>query len=209
MSTVQREFVSLTSATGARNGAGFMPCQGLYHTPANASPKVAFIATHYNVDFSEHYLAEYMAARGYGYLGWNTRFRGNEAFFILEHALIDIGAGVTWLREKASSFSVPLRRKATTLTATGSLRGGPRRHPRNASFRPLERGSFSSRWRSVSTATPTAGGAGRRCSSGTSTNGSSACRGGKRSSGWPSSAGGFRSGAKPENSTGWRTCATG
>ncbi|MFU8816217.1 MAG: hypothetical protein ACNA7W_12780 [Pseudomonadales bacterium] len=98
---VQREFVSLASATSARNGAGFMPCQGLYHRPKGQQPKVAFIATHYNVDFSEHYLAEYLARRGYGYLGWNTRFRGNEAFFILEHALIDIGAGVRWLKEQA------------------------------------------------------------------------------------------------------------
>ncbi len=98
---VERQFVSLTSATSARNGAGFFPCQGLYYTPAGEKPKVAFIATHYNVDFSEHYPAEYMARRGYGYLGWNTRFRGNEAFFMLEHALIDIGAGVRWLKEQA------------------------------------------------------------------------------------------------------------
>jgi pimeloyl-ACP methyl ester carboxylesterase len=98
---VQREFVSLASATSARNGAGFMPCQGLYYTPAGKRPEVAFIATHYNVDFSEHYPAEYLARRGYGYLGWNTRFRGNEAFFMLEHALIDIAAGVRWLKERA------------------------------------------------------------------------------------------------------------
>ncbi len=98
---IQREFVSLVSATSAQNGAGFMPCQGLYYSPKGRRPKVAFIATHYNVDFSEHYPAEFMARRGYGYLGWNTRFRGNEAFFILEHALIDIGAGVRWLKEQA------------------------------------------------------------------------------------------------------------
>ncbi len=108
MAAVEREFVSLTSATSARNGAGFMPCQGLYFRPTGSTPKVAFIATHYNVDFSEHYLAEFMAKRGYGYLGWNTRFRGNEAFFILEHALIDIGAGVTWLKEKAGVETVVL-----------------------------------------------------------------------------------------------------
>lgn len=98
---IQREFVSLASATSVRNGAGFMPCQGLYYAPKGGRPKTAFIATHYNVDFSEHYPAEYLAQRGYGYLGWNTRFRGNEAFFILEHALIDIGAGVRWLKEEA------------------------------------------------------------------------------------------------------------
>lgn len=98
MTNVTREFVSLTSATSTRNGAGFNPCQGLYFSPSGQSPRVAFIATHYNVDFSEHYLGDYLAARGYAFLGWNTRFRGNEAYFLLEHALIDIGAGVAWLK---------------------------------------------------------------------------------------------------------------
>ena len=101
MKAWQRKFVSVASATSARNGAGFLPCQGLYYSPTNETPKTALIAAHYNVDFSEHYLAEYMAQRGYGFLGWNTRFRGNEAFFLLEHALIDIGAGVKWLKEEA------------------------------------------------------------------------------------------------------------
>ena len=101
MKDVDREFISLESATSRRNGAGFHPCQGLYHTPSGARPRTAFIATHYNVDFSEHYAAEFLARRGYGFLGWNTRFRGNETYFMLEHALIDIGAGVRWLREEA------------------------------------------------------------------------------------------------------------
>jgi len=104
----EREFISLTSATALRNGAGFMPCQGLYYSPRLAEPRTAFIATHYNVDFSEHYLAPYMAERGYGFLGWNTRFRGNEAFFLLEHALIDIGEGVRWLKENAGVERVVL-----------------------------------------------------------------------------------------------------
>jgi hypothetical protein len=62
-------------------------------------PKVAMIATHYQIDFSEHYLADYMAIRGIGFLGWNTRFRGFETDFLLDHALVDIGVGVRWLRE--------------------------------------------------------------------------------------------------------------
>ena len=101
MAEWQRKFVSVTSPTGARNGAGFYPCQGLYYEPKETRAQTALIATHYNVDFSEHYLGEYMAARGYGFLGWNTRFRGNEAFFLLEHALVDIGEGVRWLKEEA------------------------------------------------------------------------------------------------------------
>src|SRR5215470_1629409 len=81
--------------------AGGHPCQGIYTTPAGQRPKTAFIATHYNVDFAEHYIAPYLAARGFGFLGWNTRFRGAEDLFLLEHAVVDIGVGMRWLREQA------------------------------------------------------------------------------------------------------------
>jgi pimeloyl-ACP methyl ester carboxylesterase len=80
----------------------------VYHHPAGTRPEVAFIATHYNVDFSEHYLAEYLATRGYGFLGWNTRYRGAEAYFLLEHAVVDIGVGVRWLRDVAGVDTVVL-----------------------------------------------------------------------------------------------------
>jgi pimeloyl-ACP methyl ester carboxylesterase len=98
---IVREFVGLPSPVVGRAGAGGHPCQGIYHRPAGAHPTTAFIATHYNVDFSEHYLASYLAERGYGFLGWNTRFRGNEAHFLLDHALAEIGVGAAWLREQA------------------------------------------------------------------------------------------------------------
>ena len=87
---------------------GYHGCQGTYVTRRGERPRTAFIATHYNVDFSEHYLGPYMAERGYGFLGWNTRFRGAEPYFLLEHALVDIGAGVRWLREQAGVEKVVL-----------------------------------------------------------------------------------------------------
>ena len=74
---------------------------GSYWTAKGQRPRTALIATHYNVDFTEHYSAPYFARRGFGFLGWNTRYRGAEDQFILEHALIDIGVGVRWLREEA------------------------------------------------------------------------------------------------------------
>lgn len=97
--SVQRTFVSLTSATSARAGHGSNPCQGVYYAPEGSRPRVALIAAHYEIDFSEHYLAEFMAGRGFGFLGWNTRFRGNGAYFMLAPALDDIGAGIGWLRD--------------------------------------------------------------------------------------------------------------
>jgi hypothetical protein len=96
---IDTTFVGVASPRQHRAGAGGWPCQGIYYRPRGSSPKVAMIATHYNIDFSQHYLAEYLAARGIGFLGWNTRFRGDEAHFLLDHALVDIGSGVRWLRE--------------------------------------------------------------------------------------------------------------
>ncbi|OBB20854.1 alpha/beta hydrolase [Mycolicibacterium setense] len=96
---VVREFVDLESPTAQRAGAGGYPCQGLYYRSAEHKPTVAVIATHYQIDFSEHYLADHLAGRGIGFLGWNTRFRGFESSFLLDHALVDIGVGVRWLRE--------------------------------------------------------------------------------------------------------------
>ena len=49
-----------------------------------------------------------LCARGFGFLGWNTRFRGNEAWFITEHALLDIEAGVRWLKEEAGVETIVL-----------------------------------------------------------------------------------------------------
>src|SRR5579862_5000864 len=98
---VDAQFVGLVSPTMPRIPAGGHPCQGLYWTAKGKRPRVALIATHYNVDFSEHYIAPYFAARGFGFLGWNTRFRGAEDQFVLEHALIDIGVGMRWLKEQA------------------------------------------------------------------------------------------------------------
>ena len=66
---VTREFVGLDSPTARRAGSGGHPCQGLYHRGVGRKPKVAMIATHYQIDFSEHYLADYMATRGIGFLG--------------------------------------------------------------------------------------------------------------------------------------------
>jgi hypothetical protein len=107
--SVTRTFLALPAGEDSRAGAGGHPCQGLYHAPAGTSvPATAFIATHYNVDFSEHYLASHLAERGFGFLGWNTRFRGNEGYFLLDVALANIAMGVRWLREQGAARIVLL-----------------------------------------------------------------------------------------------------
>ena len=108
MTEVVREFVSAESPTMRRDGSGGRPCQGVWHRPGSAPPTVALIAAHYDIDFSEHYLADLMADRGYGFLGWNTRFRGRGTYFTLKSALVDIAVGVQWLREVAGVRTVAL-----------------------------------------------------------------------------------------------------
>jgi hypothetical protein len=105
---VERTFVSVPAPDLAQSGAGGRPGQGVYHTPTGRRPRVAVIASHYEVDFSEHYLAPYLAERGYGFLGWNTRFRGGGPWFSLSRALTDIAAGVGWLRREAGAEVVVL-----------------------------------------------------------------------------------------------------
>lgn len=106
MATVAREFVSSESTNMGRAGAGGRPCQGVYHHPEGKRPRTAAIATHYEVDFSEHYLGDYMAERGLGFLGWNTRYRGSGTYFSLDNAVADIGVGLRWLREQAGVETV-------------------------------------------------------------------------------------------------------
>lgn len=105
---IERDLVLLEAPGAPRAGAGGHPCQGLYTRRAGSRPRVAFIATHYNVDFAEHYLSTYLAERGYGFLGWNTRFRGADQYFLLDRALVDIGVGVAWLRRHGAEVVVLL-----------------------------------------------------------------------------------------------------
>lgn len=105
---VERDIVTMDAPQAARAGAGGYPLQGFYTRPAGRWPRVALIAAHYNVDFAEHYLSPFIAERGFGFLGWNTRFRGADHFFQLDRALVDIGAGIAWLREHGAEVVVLL-----------------------------------------------------------------------------------------------------
>jgi hypothetical protein len=106
--SVSRQFVGRASPTAARAGAGGHPCQGLYVTAPGHRPSVAVIASHFDVDFSEHYLGPLLAGAGIGFLGWNTRYRADGAHFLADHALVDIGVGVRWLRREAGVDTVVL-----------------------------------------------------------------------------------------------------
>jgi len=122
---ITSQAVALVSPTRGRFNHGQYPCNGMYFTPSGKQPKTAFIACHYTASFANHYLAEYMARRGYGFLGWDTRCVGAPVAtgFSLEHALIDIGVGIRWLREQAGVEIVVILGNSGGASLMGAYQG--------------------------------------------------------------------------------------
>lgn len=92
-----KEFASCEQTTVyAHDGA---QCRGLYWTPkSNPRPKVAVIAAHPRVDFTEHYAFPRLLKAGYACLGANLRSLKNDVNCIHEHLLLDMAAYMQWLR---------------------------------------------------------------------------------------------------------------
>ena len=67
MTTITKDVCITRLADGSAERRWVLPVPGSVYRAGGKVPKVAMIATHYNVDFSEHYLAEYMASRGIGF----------------------------------------------------------------------------------------------------------------------------------------------
>ena len=85
--------VALDTMDGAR-------VHGIYWTPGgNPRPRVAVIAAHPRVDFSEHHAFPALLKAGYGCLGANLRTLNNDMDCLHERLLIDVGAYMAWLRE--------------------------------------------------------------------------------------------------------------
>ena len=85
--------IGLDTLDGAR-------VRGAYWTPkGNPAPKVAVIAAHPRVDFTEHHTFPSLLRAGYGCMGANMRSLNNDTDCSHEKLVLDIGAYMTWLRE--------------------------------------------------------------------------------------------------------------
>jgi pimeloyl-ACP methyl ester carboxylesterase len=65
-----------------------------------ASREVGMILIHPSSNFLTHFLLEPIAAVGVPVMGLNTRYAGNDAPLIMENAVLDLGAGIRWMREQ-------------------------------------------------------------------------------------------------------------
>jgi hypothetical protein len=93
------DFAALEAVTlNAHDGA---QVRGLYWTPKrNPRPKVAVMAAHPRVDFSQHYAFPELLRAGYACLGANTRSLNNDINCIHEQLVLDLGAYMRWLKEE-------------------------------------------------------------------------------------------------------------
>jgi pimeloyl-ACP methyl ester carboxylesterase len=67
---------------------------------AGTSPKVAVMFCHPTANFLGHYALAGMAERGFGAVGFTTRYVGNDTSLIMENCLLDMGSMVRYLYER-------------------------------------------------------------------------------------------------------------
>jgi pimeloyl-ACP methyl ester carboxylesterase len=71
---------------------------GAMERPAGA--KVGVIMMHPANSFMNHHMMRPLAERGVACLGLNNRYVNNDSVLLMERAIQDLGAGVTWMREQ-------------------------------------------------------------------------------------------------------------
>jgi pimeloyl-ACP methyl ester carboxylesterase len=85
----------------AMNAPDTARLRGVYWKPKeNSNPKVAVIASHPRVDFSEHHAFPAFLRAGYACLGANLRSVNNDMDCLHEKLLVDIATYMLWLRER-------------------------------------------------------------------------------------------------------------
>ena len=91
------------------NAADGADVRGTWWTPrGNPRPKVAVIASHTRVDFSEHHAFPALLAAGYGCYGANLRSVGNDMDCVHEKLVLDIARHIRWLKEEMGVEKVVL-----------------------------------------------------------------------------------------------------
>ena len=80
--------------------ADFGKSRGILYRPAKGKPRTVVIMAHPRADFSTHYSIPYWVEAGFAAFGFNTRYLNNDAMMLHENLLLDIAAGIRFLREE-------------------------------------------------------------------------------------------------------------
>ena len=80
--------------------ADFGKSRGILYMPAGGKPRTVVIMAHPRADFSTHYSIPFWVEAGFAAFGFNTRYLNNDAMMLHENLLLDLAAGIRYLREE-------------------------------------------------------------------------------------------------------------
>jgi pimeloyl-ACP methyl ester carboxylesterase len=89
--TTRQTVVQLYAADGGKS-------RGLLYLPANRQPRTVVIMAHPRADFAQHYSIPYWVGAGCAAFAQNTRYLNNDSMMLHENLLLDLAAGISYLR---------------------------------------------------------------------------------------------------------------
>jgi pimeloyl-ACP methyl ester carboxylesterase len=91
--SVQQTVVQLYAADGIKS-------RGILYQPARGKPRTVVILAHPRADFAQHYSIPFWVEAGFAAFAQNTRYLNNDSTMIHENLLLDLAAGMRFLREE-------------------------------------------------------------------------------------------------------------
>lgn len=91
--SVRQTVVQLYAADGIKS-------RGILYQPARGTPRTAVILAHPRADFAQHYSIPFWVEAGFAAFAQNTRYLNNDYTMIHENLLLDLAAGIRYLREE-------------------------------------------------------------------------------------------------------------
>ena len=91
--SVRQTVVQLYAADGGKS-------RGILYQPASGKPRTVVIMAHPRADFAQHYSIPFWVEAGFAAFAQNTRYLNNDSTMIHENLLLDLAAGMRFLREE-------------------------------------------------------------------------------------------------------------
>jgi len=91
--SVRQTVVQLYAADGGKS-------RGILYQPARGKPRTVVILAHPRAEFGQHYSIPFWIEAGFAAFAHNTRYLNNDTMMIHENLLLDIAAGIRYLREE-------------------------------------------------------------------------------------------------------------
>jgi pimeloyl-ACP methyl ester carboxylesterase len=90
---IRHTVVQLYAADNAKS-------RGILYMPPNRTPRTAVMMAHPRGDFFQHYSIPYWVEAGFAAFAQNTRYLNNDSMMLHENLLLDLAAGIRFLREE-------------------------------------------------------------------------------------------------------------